>query len=84
MSYSIKYSLYRSRMNQQGEGLEDSELLELISESKSMSKQLSDYGNQKSTSITTAKRLAEFLGDEMVKVLFVVISFIILVCWYYL
>lgn len=49
-----------------------------------MSKQLSDYGNQKSTSITTAKRLAEFLGDEMVKVLFVVISFIILVCWYYL
>lgn len=33
-----------------------------------MSRQLDDYGNQKSTSITTAKRLAEFLGDEMVKV----------------
>ena len=33
-----------------------------------MSKQLNEYGNQKSTGITTAKRLAEFLGDEMVKV----------------
>ena len=33
-----------------------------------MSKQLQDYGAQKSVGITTAKRLAEFLGDEMVKV----------------
>jgi DNA polymerase epsilon subunit 1 len=32
-----------------------------------MSKTLAEYGAQKSTSITTAKRLAEFLGDEMVK-----------------
>ena len=47
---------------------ENEELIELISESKSMSKQLNEYGNQKSTGITTAKRLAEFLGDEMVKV----------------
>lgn len=48
--------------------MEDEELLELISESKAMSKQLQDYGAQKSVGITTAKRLAEFLGDEMVKV----------------
>lgn len=33
-----------------------------------MSKQLQDYGAQKSVGITTAKRLAEFLGDEMVQV----------------
>ena len=52
----------------QGENIENEELIELISESKSMSKQLNEYGNQKSTGITTAKRLAEFLGDEMVKV----------------
>ena len=52
----------------QGENIENEELIELISESKSMSKQLSEYGEQKSTGITTAKRLAEFLGDEMVKV----------------
>jgi len=28
---------------------------------------LVEYGGQKSTSISTAKRLAEFLGDQMVK-----------------
>lgn len=45
----------------------DEELFELISENRSMSKKLEDYGTQKSTSISTAKRLAEFLGDQMVK-----------------
>ena len=37
----------------------DSELFDLISENRSMSRKLSDYGDQKSTSISTAKRLAE-------------------------
>ena len=50
-----------------GGSMPDSELCELISENKSMSKSLADYGAQKSTSISTAKRLAEFLGDSMVK-----------------
>lgn len=45
----------------------DSELFELIAEKRSMSRKLEDYGGQKSTSISTAKRLAEFLGDQMVK-----------------
>ncbi|XP_071480194.1 DNA polymerase epsilon catalytic subunit A-like [Diadema antillarum] len=45
----------------------DSELFDLISENRSMSRKLEDYGEQKSTSISTAKRLAEFLGDQMVK-----------------
>jgi len=45
----------------------DEELFDLIAEKRNMSKKLSEYGEQKSTSITTAKRLAEFLGDEMVK-----------------
>ncbi|XP_048254478.1 DNA polymerase epsilon catalytic subunit A-like isoform X1 [Haliotis rufescens] len=45
----------------------DSELFELIAENRSMSRKLDDYGEQKSTSISTAKRLAEFLGDQMVK-----------------
>ncbi|XP_036454918.1 DNA polymerase epsilon catalytic subunit A [Colossoma macropomum] len=45
----------------------DAELFELISENRSMSRKLEDYGEQKSTSISTAKRLAEFLGDQMVK-----------------
>lgn len=47
--------------------LPDNELFELISENRSMSKKLEDYGTQKSTSISTAKRLGEFLGDQMIK-----------------
>ncbi|XP_014670833.1 PREDICTED: DNA polymerase epsilon catalytic subunit A-like [Priapulus caudatus] len=45
----------------------DSELFDLISENRNMSRKLEDYGALKSTSISTAKRLAEFLGDQMVK-----------------
>jgi DNA polymerase epsilon subunit 1 len=47
--------------------LSDSELVDLIAENRSMSKTLAEYGGQKSTSISTARRLAEFLGDQMVK-----------------
>lgn len=50
-----------------GMDLDDQELFDLVSENRSMSRTLGDYGAQKSTSITTAKRLAEFLGDDMVK-----------------
>lgn len=50
-----------------GAGMPDSELFELIAENRSMSRKLSDYGSQKSTSISTAKRLAEFLGDAVVQ-----------------
>ncbi|KAJ5749780.1 DNA polymerase epsilon catalytic subunit A [Penicillium manginii] len=50
-----------------GATLADEELIDLISENRSMTKPLEEYGNQKSTSITTAKRLAEFLGEQMVK-----------------
>lgn len=49
------------------ENMPDYELFELIAEKRTMSKSLEEYGSQKSTSISTARRLAEFLGDEMVK-----------------
>ena len=49
------------------ENMPDYELFELIAEKRTMSKSLEEYGAQKSTSISTARRLAEFLGDEMVK-----------------
>ncbi|VDK87417.1 unnamed protein product, partial [Onchocerca ochengi] len=42
-----------------GANLPDYELFDLIAENRSMSKKLDDYGEQKSTSISTAKRLAE-------------------------
>lgn len=51
----------------QGKDIADSELLDYISESSTMSKSLSEYGEQKSCAVTTARRLANFLGDSMVK-----------------
>lgn len=52
---------------ERGATLADEELIDLICENRSMTKTLDEYGNQKSTSITTARRLAEFLGEQMVK-----------------
>ncbi|KAI0129159.1 DNA polymerase epsilon [Xylariales sp. AK1849] len=54
-------------LHSKGTTLADEELIDLICENRSMSKTLEEYGTQKSTSITTAKRLAEFLGEQMVK-----------------
>lgn len=54
-------------LDNKGSTLADEELMELISENRSMSKTLEEYGSQKSTSITTARRLADFLGEQMVK-----------------
>ncbi|KAI1409270.1 DUF1744-domain-containing protein [Hypoxylon sp. FL1857] len=54
-------------LHNKGSTLADEELIDLICENRSMSKTLEEYGSQKSTSITTAKRLAEFLGEQMVK-----------------
>uniref|UniRef100_A0A0N5CFF4 DNA polymerase epsilon catalytic subunit n=1 Tax=Strongyloides papillosus TaxID=174720 RepID=A0A0N5CFF4_STREA len=50
-----------------GVDMSDKQLFDLISENRSMSRKLSEYEGQKSTSITTAKRMAQFLGDEMVR-----------------
>ena len=50
-----------------GESLDDEELVDLISENRSMSRQLEDYGDQKGTSQTTARRLSEFLGADIIK-----------------
>ena len=47
--------------------MEEREVIELMSEKKNLSRPLSDYGTQKSTAITTAHRLAKFLGDEVVQ-----------------
>lgn len=45
----------------QAANMPDSELFELIAENRRMSRSLEDYGSQKSTSISTAKRLAEVI-----------------------
>ncbi|KAF2033241.1 DNA polymeras-like protein epsilon [Setomelanomma holmii] len=54
-------------LDTRGATLADEELIDLIVENKNMTKTLEEYGTQKSTAITTAKRLAEFLGEQMVK-----------------
>ncbi|KAF2459389.1 DNA polymeras-like protein epsilon [Lineolata rhizophorae] len=54
-------------LHHHGSTLADEELIDLICENKSMTKTLEEYGAQKSTAITTARRLAEFLGEQMVK-----------------
>jgi DNA polymerase epsilon subunit 1 len=54
-------------LDSKGTTLPDHELFELLSENRSMSKSLDEYEGQKSTSISTAKRLAQFLGEDMVK-----------------
>lgn len=51
-------------LDTRGVRLRDEELLELLSESRSMSKGVDEYEGQKSTSITCAKRLTEFLGSD--------------------
>lgn len=54
-------------LDNHGRDLQDEAVFDLISENKSMSDTLESYGDRKSTSISTAKRLGEFLGDEMTK-----------------
>ena len=51
----------------QGEYVDDAELIEYIGESRFLSKNLTEYDDQKGTSITCARRLSEFLGPEVVK-----------------
>lgn len=51
----------------QGDNMDDDDLLELISEKKTISKTVEDYDGRKSTSLTTAGRLADFLGADMIK-----------------
>ncbi len=48
-------------LESRGYELEDDELLELISENRSMSRSYAEYGDQKSTALSTAKRLAGVL-----------------------
>ena len=50
----------------QGEGVEDEELLDYIAESKMLSKTIEEYDDRKGVALTAAKRMGEFLGEEIV------------------
>lgn len=54
-------------LDEKGFSMDDDELLHLISERKTISKTVEEYEGRKSTSLTTAGRLADFLGADMIK-----------------
>lgn len=49
-------------LENKGEGISDENIIEYIQETKIISKCISEYGSQKSTSLTCARRQAELLG----------------------
>lgn len=64
-------------LESEGEYIDDSELIDYIVEERILGKSLKEYGEQKSTAITCARRISEFLGNEMVKDKGLVVKFII-------
>jgi DNA polymerase epsilon subunit 1 len=54
-------------LDTRGIDLTEEELLELIADSKTMSKTLAEYGDKRSCAITTATRLNAFLGGDTLK-----------------
>lgn len=48
-----------------GGDMMDEEIIELIGESKFLSKNINDYGSKKGVALTAAKRMAQFLGSEI-------------------
>lgn len=50
-----------------GQDIADEELIEFISEARNLSRTIDGYGSQKSTTLTTARRMGEFLGADMIK-----------------
>ncbi|EGG20436.1 putative DNA polymerase epsilon subunit A [Cavenderia fasciculata] len=54
-------------LDSHADGYEEDELIRLITESSKMSRKLTEYEGQKSSAIGTARKMCEFLGDEIVK-----------------
>ena len=54
-------------LDTQGEDLTDEEIVDFFSENKSMSKSIEEYGERKSVAISTAQRLAELLGRDVIR-----------------
>jgi len=52
-------------LDSKGEYIDEVELIEYIGEERVLQKSIKEYGEQKGTSLTAAKRLAEFLGEAI-------------------
>ncbi|KAK2962332.1 putative DNA polymerase epsilon catalytic subunit A [Blattamonas nauphoetae] len=68
---------YLDIITSHGSNISDEQLYFFLTESRSMSKGLAEYEGQKSNSITTARRLGELLGEDMVKDKGLACSFVI-------
>ncbi|CCD15631.1 unnamed protein product, partial [Trypanosoma congolense IL3000] len=67
-SASVVANVALDMLYSKGEGYEADEILEKLSESSNMTRRLSEYPeSQKSLALTTARRIADFLGPQMVK-----------------
>lgn len=64
---SIICNRWQDILDTYGKNLYDEDIFEQLSENKNMSESLEKYGESRSTSITTAKRLGEFLGEDMIR-----------------
>lgn len=54
-------------LKSKGAKLSDLELIELLGEMKVLSKSIDEYGVQKGIALTAAKRLSQFLGEDLLK-----------------
>lgn len=54
-------------IDQQGGPLDDESIFYLFSESRNMSKSVESYANRKSNILSTARRLSEFLGEDILE-----------------
>lgn len=54
-------------IDEKGGPLDDDSIFNMFSESRSMSKNLESYGNRKSNILGTARKLSEFLGDDILE-----------------
>jgi len=51
----------------EGMGMADEDIIELFSETRNMSKNIEEYGGRNSSITSTAKKLSEFLGQDMME-----------------
>jgi DNA polymerase epsilon subunit 1 len=56
---------FLSYLTSRGESMTDEEILDLLTESSNMSRGLASYAGARTCQVTTAKRLAEFLGPQI-------------------
>eukprot|EP00916_Digyalum_oweni_P010390 GHVL01017390.1.p1 GENE.GHVL01017390.1~~GHVL01017390.1.p1 ORF type:complete len:2204 (+),score=478.22 GHVL01017390.1:451-6612(+) len=54
-------------LDTKGKYISETEIVQLLSESKNMSKSVEESGSMKSMAVTTASRLAEFLGSQYLR-----------------